>query len=371
VAVSDRDVYEEIAPDLMRYATVLVGADYAPGVFSTVVTRALHRSRGLAGLGTPRTYLMRAVLKEVSGVKRRRSTVDGGLPEVDVEVGNVDNLVTELPTLQRAAAYLLIFLDYSPTEAAEAMGKRPGSVRRYLQLARKNLAALDDDRTKEAFRRITANTPDAPAFSDLQERPPRRRFKAWMAAAVAVPLVLIVAIALGIFDGGESAAPGTNTIDYIKLEYSGSAQADCTEGEVIDNFGHLEATIEIWGPNSDDLTLVVATFPDGSMERTVIEGSVENPVRGWGRDPTDYPDDTSLRVIGCETSGSEVLPLLEGFNLPDRGPIPPSWFLSPRDQAPGVTFSAMRYQLSWTGSLPCCTSCVVITTMRSSRWTST
>ena len=46
MGVTDREVYEEIAPDLMRYATALVGPDHAPDVVSTVVTRALHRSGG-------------------------------------------------------------------------------------------------------------------------------------------------------------------------------------------------------------------------------------------------------------------------------------------------------------------------------------
>jgi RNA polymerase sigma-70 factor (ECF subfamily) len=45
----------------------------------------------------------------------------------------------DLPPRQRAAAYLVFFLEYSPTEAAELMGTRPGTVRRYLHLARKKL----------------------------------------------------------------------------------------------------------------------------------------------------------------------------------------------------------------------------------------
>ena len=344
--VTDREVYDEIAPDLVRYATVLVGWDHAPGVVSSVVARALHRTGGLAGLDAPKAYLMRAVLDEATGVKWRRShllihpmrAVDSGIPEVEVEVevGNVDDLITELPILQRAAAWLVIYLQSSLTEAADVMGRRPSTVRRHLDLARKSLTALGDDRIKEVFRRITDHTPVAPAFATLDagEIGPRTpiRVRPWMLATGATLLVLIVVGVFGILGGGvgsDLAAPDENTIDYVKLEYSGSAAPGCLRREVVDNFGHNEATIEIWGPNSDDLTLMVATFPDGSTERTVIEGGLENPVRGWGRDPTEYPYDTSFRVIGCEGTDSEELPLLEGFNLPDRGPIPPSWFLSP------------------------------------------
>lgn len=62
MSVTDREVYEEIAPDLMRYATALVGPDHAPNVVSTVVARALNRPGGLVGLDNCKTYLMKAVL---------------------------------------------------------------------------------------------------------------------------------------------------------------------------------------------------------------------------------------------------------------------------------------------------------------------
>jgi len=194
---------------------------------------------------------------------------------------------------------------------------------------------VSEDRFKEIFRRLTSETPNPPAFSDLETHRATPAapilFKPWMAAAGAAALVLVVVGAFGLLGGGgpDLAAPDESTIDYIKLEYSATVNPVCEGGEIIDNGGFDQATIEIWGPNSDDLTLIVATFPDGSKERTVIEGALENPIRGWGRDPTEYPHDTSFRVIGCEGTDSDELPLLEGFNLPDRGTIPPSWFLSP------------------------------------------
>jgi RNA polymerase sigma factor (sigma-70 family) len=154
MGVKDREVYDEIAPELMRYATALIGPDHAPDVVSTVVTRALHRRGGLAGIDNPKTYLMKAVLNETTGLKRQRarrqtypmaSVPEMGIPEVDVEVGNLDSLVMDLPPQQRAAAYLVFFLEYSPSEAAELMGVRSGTVRRYLHLARKKLdEALDE-----------------------------------------------------------------------------------------------------------------------------------------------------------------------------------------------------------------------------------
>ena len=147
MGVTDREVYKEIAPELMRYATALVGPDNAHDIVSTVVTRALNRSGGLVGLDEPKTYLMKSVLNEAIGFKRQRArrqtypmarVPDIGAPEL--EVGNLDALVMDLPPQQRAAAYLVFFLEYTPTEAAHLMGMRPGTVRRYLHLARKKLA---------------------------------------------------------------------------------------------------------------------------------------------------------------------------------------------------------------------------------------
>ncbi len=147
MGVSDREVYEQIAPDLMRYATALVGPDQAQDVVSTVVTRGLNRPGGLAGLDDAKTYLMKAVLNEATGLKRQRArrqtypmaTVPDNVGIPEVEVGNVDDLVMGLPPRQRAAAYLVFYLEYTPSEAARLMGTRPGTVRRYLHLARKKL----------------------------------------------------------------------------------------------------------------------------------------------------------------------------------------------------------------------------------------
>jgi RNA polymerase sigma factor (sigma-70 family) len=144
--VNDREVYEKVNSSLVRYATVLVGPNDAADVVSAVVVRAIARQGGLAGLDDAEVYLMKAVLNEATGLKRQRArrqtypmaTVpEFGVPEV--EVGNLDDLVMDLPPQQRAAAYLVFFLEYSPTEAAQLMGKRPGTVRRYLHLARRKL----------------------------------------------------------------------------------------------------------------------------------------------------------------------------------------------------------------------------------------
>lgn len=147
MGVSDRETYEEIAQDLMRYATALVGPNHAHDVVSNVVVRALDRRGGLSGLRQPKTYMMKAVLNESMGFKRQRArrqtfpmsrVPDAGIiPEIGL--GDIDELVMDLPPQQKAAAYLVFYLEHTPSEAAQLMGTRPATVRRYLHLARKKL----------------------------------------------------------------------------------------------------------------------------------------------------------------------------------------------------------------------------------------
>ncbi|MEN8114642.1 MAG: RNA polymerase sigma factor [Actinomycetota bacterium] len=147
--MSESEIYESVRWDLMRYATALCGPDGADDVVSAVVTRSLARSGGLGGLREPKPYLMKAVLNEVRSRHRQRArqpVVHVGAPEVAVqpEADHVIDVIEQLPAQQRAAAFLVFYEGYTPTEAAGLMGCRPGTVRRYLHLARTKLReALD------------------------------------------------------------------------------------------------------------------------------------------------------------------------------------------------------------------------------------
>jgi hypothetical protein len=152
-----------------------------------------------------------------------------------------------------------------------------------------------------------------------------------MAATGAAALVLVVVGAFGLLGGGgpDLAAPDGATIDYVKLEYTSTINPVCEGGEIIDNGGFDEATIEIWGPNSDDLTLMVATFPDGSTERMMVEGDPGNPDYIWVEgNPEDYPSNTKLRVVQC--AGVVGSPgLLDAFSPGSAGAIVPFHMLGP------------------------------------------
>jgi RNA polymerase sigma-70 factor (ECF subfamily) len=153
MSVTDRDIYERVSRDLMRFATALVGPNDASDVVSTVITKALARRGGLTGLTDAKTYLMTAVHHEATGLRRQRARrntvpvpelVGTANPSGSLGVTAVRSVVDSLPKRQRAAAYLVFFLEHTPTEAAEIMGCRPGTVRRYLHLAREKLRETID-----------------------------------------------------------------------------------------------------------------------------------------------------------------------------------------------------------------------------------
>ncbi len=147
--MSESDIYESVRLDLMRYATALVGRNTAEDVVSTVVTRVLARPGGLGGLRDPKQYLMRSVLNEVRTRHRQSArqpvvqviALEGAVQPAD---DHVTDVIEQLPSQQRAAAFLVFYEEYTPSEAAKLMGCRPGTVRRYLHLARSKLReALD------------------------------------------------------------------------------------------------------------------------------------------------------------------------------------------------------------------------------------
>jgi len=142
----DAGIYRRHCNELMGYATALVGPDEAADVLSTVILRILERRR-VGDLDEPRPYLYRAVLNQARSVLRRRSAhpwvelTEAGAgtnpgPEVDPDVIAA---VAALPARQRAATYLVYWQGCTTAEAADLMGAAPGTVGRYLHLARRSM----------------------------------------------------------------------------------------------------------------------------------------------------------------------------------------------------------------------------------------
>lgn len=146
--VKEAEIWLKCKDDLTRYAGVLVGPSDAEDVVSTVFLRVLDRRR-LDDIEDARRYLFRAVLNESKTRRVRSRTVVGlvdlpGPPPADPQP-EVFEAVLSLPLGQRAATFFVYWADMSVAEAAEMMGVRPGTVKRYLHLARFKLEGVLND----------------------------------------------------------------------------------------------------------------------------------------------------------------------------------------------------------------------------------
>lgn len=144
----DRDddgaLFGKLRPELIKYANALVGPSEGEDVVMTVVGRTLRRIK-LSELDNPKGYLLRAVLNEARGRGRRKSTVQLGdiLTEgADPGLAEVVDVLMALPTRQRAAIYLHYWEGLAVSDIAQTMGVGPGTVKRYLHLARKKLKGV-------------------------------------------------------------------------------------------------------------------------------------------------------------------------------------------------------------------------------------
>lgn len=154
VTATDRDIYEQVAPALTRFATALVGPDDAADVVSAVITRVLTK-RPLVSIEKPEPYLMQAVMNEARsrhrGWRRHNAAVArvgrGASARDTAELASTEltDAVMALPRRQRAAVYLVYWCEFTSAEAAEAMGCQKATVRRYLHLARKKLERFADE----------------------------------------------------------------------------------------------------------------------------------------------------------------------------------------------------------------------------------
>lgn len=149
--MDDETIFRKNSGDLVRYAAVLVGPAEAEDVVSEVVLRILERRR-LQDLDDARPYLFRAVLNECkTRLARRRTVFDASaLEEMAAPTSGADThpevteAVLALPPQQRAATYLVYWADMSVAETSDLMGVRPGTVKRYLHLARRRIEGVVD-----------------------------------------------------------------------------------------------------------------------------------------------------------------------------------------------------------------------------------
>ena len=148
-------LYRSVAGDLLRYATVLVGADAAPDVMTDAFVGATG-SRSWAGVVDRRAYLYRCVLNRARSHLRSRSRADRreylaarltppgvppgpwGPPASGPDV-DIVRALRALSARQRAVIYLTYWEDLGRSWIAELLGMSEGSVDQHLSRARQHL----------------------------------------------------------------------------------------------------------------------------------------------------------------------------------------------------------------------------------------
>lgn len=139
----ERDLWKTSSRDLVQYAAALVGPDEAEDVVSTVFLRIMER-QGLEALRDPRPYLFRSVLNECR-TRARKQKRQVSLSVINPQLiapeplHEVVEAVMRLPLRQRAVTFLVYWMGFTIDESAVLMGLRPGTVKRYLHLARRSL----------------------------------------------------------------------------------------------------------------------------------------------------------------------------------------------------------------------------------------
>lgn len=150
---SDAETYRRLAPELVRFATVLVGPDDAPDMVSVAVTKALA-GRSWRHVENRRAYLYRAVLNTArrhvrrSRLRPEREQRSAGANHWELPAlrPDVRTAVLELSVRQRAVIVLTYWADLDPAAIADWLGISEGSVRRHLARARAQLRkVLTDD----------------------------------------------------------------------------------------------------------------------------------------------------------------------------------------------------------------------------------
>jgi RNA polymerase sigma factor (sigma-70 family) len=153
VAKPDEDavLYEALAPELIGFATGLVGRSDAEDVLSSAVTRSFC-SPSWPTVTNRRAYLYRAVFNEAQRWNRRSAlrrdrearasqTNQWELPGFQPEVRAA---VERLSVRQRAVVLLTYWADLDPATIAEQFGLSEGTVRRHLARARAQLRKVLD-----------------------------------------------------------------------------------------------------------------------------------------------------------------------------------------------------------------------------------
>lgn len=141
------ELWRQHAPDLTRYATLLVGPHDAHDIVSIAFHRVAQRLDDGQSIPNVRAYLMRSVTNAATDQhrsQRRRqerdlraaassptSTIEASGTELDIR-----RAVAELSVQQRAVVYFTYWEDLDSRDIARLLDIAPATVRRHLSRAR-------------------------------------------------------------------------------------------------------------------------------------------------------------------------------------------------------------------------------------------
>ncbi len=144
--LSDAELYEKHADELIRFATGLVGPHDSQDVVSSAVLSSLS-TPSWPSVANKRAYLYRAVFNTAkshgrSAMRRQKRehavAVSGVLAPPDLRP-DVLEAVGKLSVQQRATVFLTYWNDMSIAQVADLLDIGEGSVKRHLARARANL----------------------------------------------------------------------------------------------------------------------------------------------------------------------------------------------------------------------------------------
>ncbi len=146
---TDAEIYERLAPELIRFATTLVGPSDAEDLLGAAVIRAITAPAWIR-VQNKRAYLYRILVNEAHSTRRSRNRRHNRELRVyrrdDFEHELVDPaLMTALRTLsvrQRAVIHLTYWADLTPTQVAATLDTSLRTVERDLTNARTQLEEL-------------------------------------------------------------------------------------------------------------------------------------------------------------------------------------------------------------------------------------
>ena len=146
--------YKAHLPDLLHFATVLVGPHDASDVVSEAITATLRRG-SMSGVVDTRAYWFRAVSNTAASWHRSRfrrtrrerawSSSTAAASEQPLTPDDARTLLAALSVQQRTALYLTYWLDWPVERVAAAMGTTEGTVKQHLARGRAHLKEILSD----------------------------------------------------------------------------------------------------------------------------------------------------------------------------------------------------------------------------------